>query len=334
MARRFGGLRLALPAALILVATLAACTPTIPSPTPAPATPSPTASPRLPTPVPTVFSSPEPTQPVEPDPAELVVRLTSCGHTCGPEPGTTVLADGRVIWSDPLGRPIAATLTPEALQRIRDELDASGVLETSADYQAKLRPGATPVGHGATLHRFERVLDRRLVVVTSGDPGDYADQPRAWIVPPEMTTVARLVEKLRDPLAWLGQDAFSEPASPYEPERYLVVVDLYPDVGAGSGEDPDVDEVRWPFGEPIEAVGEAAHTDGGGLGTRCLVVDAAVARATVAAERDAGGKRDLKGWLSAVEYDWRRGDGFVDISMTPLLPHETGSCVDLMPTFQ
>lgn len=331
MARRFGGLRIALPAALVLAAS--ACTPTLPSPTPAPATPGPTASPRLPTPVPTSVTTPEPTQPVEPESVELVVRLTSCGHTCGPEPGTTVVADGRIIWSDLRGQPIAATLTPEALQRVRDELDASAVLETSADYQAKLRPGATPVGHGATLHRFERVVDGRRVVVTSGDPGDYADQPRAWIVSPEMTTLAGLVQKLRDPLAWLGQEAFAQPAAPYEPERYLVVVDLYPDVGAGGDNDPDVDDVRWPFGEPIEAVGEPGHTDGGGLGTRCLVIDAAVALATVAAERVAGARRNLRGWLSTVEYDWRRGEGFVDVSMTPLLPHETGSCADLVPTF-
>lgn len=333
MGRRSRGPRIALGPVLVLVFTIVgACTPRVTATAP-PATPDePTARP-TPTPVPTVLATPGPTEPTQAGPAELVIRLTGCSDTCGPEPGTTILADGRIIWSDSFVRPIEATLTPEALQRVRDELGASGVLDAAADYHAELRPGATPVGHGATLLRFERPIGGAQVVVTSGDPADYADQPRVWIIPPEMATLAVLAHQLRDPPAWLGEDAFLEPPTPYLPERYLVVVDLYPEVGDQPGSDPDVDDVQWPFGQPIEGVGEPADPAGGGLGSRCLIVDDAVALATVAAERAAGARRDINQWLSTQEYGWDRADGFVDVSMTPLLPHETGSCVDLMPAF-
>jgi hypothetical protein len=331
MGRRSRGPRIALGPVLLFAFTIVGgCTPRVTSTQPPASTPEPTARPS-PTPVPTVLVTRSPTEPTDTEPAELVIRFTSCSHTCGPEPGTTVLADGRIIWTDSSVRPIEATLTPEALRRVRDELDASGVLDVPADYHAELRPGATPVGHGATLLRFERRIGGARVVVTSGDPSDYADQPRAWIIPPEMAKLASLARQLREPLAWLGQDAFLDPPKPYLPERYVVVVDLYPEVGEQPDDSPDVDDVEWPFGQPIEGVGEPADSAGGGLGARCLIVDDAIAVATVAAERAAGARRDINQWLSTQEYGWDRANGFVDVSMTPLLPHETGSCVGLIP---
>jgi hypothetical protein len=333
MGRRNGGTSLALRSGLCLFAALlaAACSPSVsPSPTP---DPTPLATPRLPTPVPTALATPGPEESAAPTPIGLLIRLTSCSHTCGPEPGTTILDDGRVIWQDANLRPLEARLMPAVLQRVRDELDASGVLHADADMQAELRPGAEPVGRGATLYRFERLIGERRVVVTSGDPADYADEPDLWVIPPQMAVLADLAAKLRDPIAWLGPDALVEPARGYEPAHYLVLVDLFPEVGAQPGLDADADDVRWPFGRPIEGVGEPADATGAGLGTRCLVIDAAMASATAGAEQAAGANRSFGSWISSVEYGWRRADGFVIVSLTPLLPHETGSCVDLVPTF-
>jgi hypothetical protein len=216
---------------------------------------------------------------------------------------------------------------------VRDELDASGVLANDADVQAEPRPGAEPVGRGATLYRFERLVAERRVVVTSADPGDSADEPDLWVIPPQMAVLADLAAKLRDPIAWLGPAAVVDPARAYEPAHFLVLVDLLPEVGAQPGLAADADDVRWPFGRPIEGVGEPADATGAGLGSRCLVIDAATAAATADAEQAAGADRSFASWISSVECDWRRADGFVIVSMTPLLPHGTGSCVDLVPTF-
>jgi hypothetical protein len=331
MGRRNRGVRIApLTPFLLLFALVAGCTPVRPTPSPSAAEPTaaePTASPRLPTPVPTDPASAAPTPSEAAPPTGLVVRLTTCSHTCGPTPGTTVLDDGRIIWEDIENRATESQLTPEALKRVMDAL-AVPELDTDDDYQAELRPGAEPVGRGATLHRLEVVRGERRVVVTFGDPASYADEPDLWIIPPEMTVLGAIANELQDPVAWLGQASFTEDPQPYEPDRYLVVIDLFPDVGEDLGFDADVDAVDWPFGGPIEGAGEPVEA-AGGFGSRCLVITAEEADAVIAAEAVAGAHRRQRLWLSTVEYRWRRADGFVQVSILPVLPYEQGSCVDL-----
>lgn len=333
---RSRGLGLRRPAGPVLLLALiaSACSPNIspapPSPSPNP-TPAPTT--RLPTPVPTLVATPGPTgTSVAPASGALLVRLTGCSHTCGPEPGTTILDDGRVIWQDAELRPIEAQLTPDALQQVRDEISSGGVLELEADVQAELRPGAEPIGRGVSLYRFERMDGDRRIVVTSGDPRDYADQAELWIIPPSMPLLADLADKLRDPVAWLGVASFTGPARPYEPDHYLVLIELYPEVGGASDFEADVDNVPWPFGAPIESAGEPVDVGGARIGSRCLVIDAGEAADTVAAEKGVGARRNLGAWLSSVEYGWERANGFVLVSMTPVLPHQSGTCAELVAT--
>jgi hypothetical protein len=319
------------PGTLFLVTLLlAACSPTIPpSPTPAP---TPAASPRLPTPVPTAPTTPAPSQSAAAASASLVVRMTACSHVCGPEPGTTILAGGRVIWADPFGRALEARLTPEAVQRVREALDATGALGEDGEFAATLRPGAEPLGRGATLIRFERDIAERRVTVTSGSADDYADEPDLWIVPPEIPILTDLAERLRDPLAWLGVDAFTSEPRPYEPDQFLVQIDLYAAFGDPADYDVDVDDVTWPFGEPIESAGQPVELPFEGPASRCLLVDADTAQRTAAAEAAAGSFRDLRLWVSGVDYGWRRAHGFVGVITTPLLPHERGTCEALLLT--
>jgi hypothetical protein len=313
-------------AALCVALTiLTACTPVATTPSPPPA-PSPSA--RLPTPVPTTAATPGPAPTEEaPAPTGLVVRLTSCSHACGPTPGTTVLDDGRIIWEDVENRASESRLTPEALQRVVDELAVPELAE-DADYQARLRPGKEPEGKGATLFRLEVAREGRRVVVTFGDPASYADEPDLWIIPPEMTVLAGIAGQLQNPVAWLGQAAFAEGPHDYEPDRFLVVIDLFPDVGDQLGFDADVDKVAWPFGSPIEGAGEPVEAEAG-FGTRCLLITAADAETMIAAEEAAGAHRQRRLWSSTVEYRWKRADGFVQVSLLPLLPYEQGTCVEL-----
>ena len=326
MGRRNRGVRIGrLTPLLITVALAAACTPARPSPSPT--APAPSASPRLPTPVPTVPATDAPT-PSEAAPATgLVVRLTTCSHTCGPTPGTTVLGDGRIIWETIENRATESQLTPDALQRVIDTL-AVPELDADDDYQAELRPGAEPVGRGATLYRLEVLRGEHPVVVTFGDPASYADEPDLWIIPPEMTVLGRIANQLQDPVAWLGQASYTEDPHPFEPDRYLVLIDLFPEVGDDLGFDADVDDVEWPFGGPIEGAGEPVEA-AGGFGSRCLLITAELADTVIAAEEAAGAHRQPRLWLSTVEYRWHRADGFVQVSIVPVLPYEEGSCVEL-----
>jgi hypothetical protein len=250
-----------------------------------------------------------------------------CSHTCQPTPGTTILDDGRVIWENIENRAAASRLTPEALQHAIDTL-AVPELAADGDYQAELKPGAEPEGRGATLFRLEVVRDGQPVVVTFGDPESYADEPDLWTIPPEMTTLAAIAADLQNPVAWLGQASFTEDPQVYAPDRYLVLIDLFPEVGDEPGFDADVDDVEWPFGGPIEGAGEPVE-GGGGFGSRCLIIDADVAEAVIAAEEAAGAHRQRRLWLSTVEYRWKRADGFVQVKLLPVLPHEQGSCVEL-----
>jgi hypothetical protein len=325
MGRRNRGVRIARLTPLLMFALVAACTPVRPTPSPTAAVPSP--SPRLPTPVPTVPGTAAPTPSEPAPPTGLVVRLTTCSDTCGPAPGTTILDDGRIIWEDIENRATESRLTQEALQRVIDALSVPE-LDGNDDFQAELRPGAEPVGRGATLHRLEVLHGGERVVVTFGDPGSYSDEPDLWIIPPEMTVLAAIANELRDPVAWLGQASFTEDPHAYVPDRYLVVIDLYPDVGEDLGFDADVDAVDWPFGGPIEGAGEPVE-DAGAFGSRCLVITAQLTDAVIGAEEAAGAHRQRRLWLSTVEYRWRRADGFVQVSILPVLPYEQGSCVDL-----
>jgi hypothetical protein len=238
-----------------------------------------------------------------------------------------VLDDGRIIWEDVENRASESRLTPEALQSVVDLL-AVPELDADGDYQAELRPGAEPIGHGATLFRLEVLRAGQSVAVTFGDPASYADEPDLWIIPPEMDVLAAIASRLQDPVAELGQAAFGEGPHEFEPDRFLVLIDLFPEVGDDLGFDADVDAVDWPFGSPIEGIGEPVEA-AGGFGSRCLIVTADVAEAMVAAEEAAGAHRQRRRWLSTVEYRWKRADGFVQVSLVPVLPHEQGSCVDL-----
>src|SRR5215204_1410647 len=44
-----------------------------------------------------------PTGSAVPTMGRLLLRLTTCSHTCGTTPGTTFLDDGRILWEAPDG---------------------------------------------------------------------------------------------------------------------------------------------------------------------------------------------------------------------------------------
>lgn len=325
------------PLALLLAVLAAACdggrSSPAASPRPTEALASPASSQRLPTPVPTAQG---PSAAPSPDPSSiptgrLLLRLTSCSHTCDAVPGTTFLDDGRLLWEAPdgSGHVLQARLSEAGLAQVRAAIEATPALAKDGDYEATLKPGAEPIPHGVTSFRFDVQWAAGPVVVTSWDPASLSDQTELWIFPPEMTQLADLAARLVDPVAWLGVDGFEGAPVPYVPTGLLVLIDLFPDVGDVGGVDADVDDVEWPFGQPIEAAGVALESDDVPA-PRCLLLDAAEAAALRAAELEAGASRDPRLWESIEEYGWDRADGFVQVTVRQLLPHQTGTCEELL----
>jgi hypothetical protein len=319
------GRRLAPAASALALALVTACQPAPTSPPPATEHPTPRPTP---TAVPTPLVSPAPSATPGTAPAELVVRVTRCAEICEPSPGTTVLADGRMVWQTTEGRVVEATLTAEALRQVRDDVAGRAELQADGDFQAELRPGAQPFPRGTSVFRFD-VGPGEPIVVTSGDPADYAAEPELWDIPPQMERLARLARRLLEPVAWLGPDALAEPPSPYRPARYLLLIEHYPDIGELPGFGIDVAEVESPFGAPLEAVGQPVPQPDDTFPVHCLVTDADTARRLAAAEAAAGARRDPGQWSSAIAYDWRRGGGFIQVTLTQVLPYQADPCGEL-----
>lgn len=313
--------------ALALVVLLG-CGPVIPSPSPvvtAPPTP-PRATPTfVPTPVPTPTATP-----AGPGQVTLVVRVTMCTEICEPSAGTTVLDDGRMIWNAPDGRTVEARLTPAGLRRVVDEIRGRGELATSGSYQAVLRPGAEPFPRGTTAYTFE--VGGEPVIVVSGDPRDYEVETELWLIPAEMERLARLARRLLEPLAWLGPASLATPASRFQPDRYVVLVELFPDIGQLPGLSADVADVAWPFGVRLETVGRLLSPPDDPFPVRCLVADADTARRLAAAETAAGVERSADAWSSTISYAWRETDGFALVTLGQVLPHQHDPCGALRPS--
>ena len=318
-------------ALLVLLATATGCGRVIEPSVPATAAPSvepATASPTVVVPTDTPVS---PTEASLPPAAGLVLHLTTASDLGAHGPGTTILDDRRIIWGDNRSRPIESRLGRKAFADILAAIEAVDALDRDGRFFPELRPGKQPPGHGLEFHVYDLVRDGKTIRVSAADPASFQDKEDIWVIPPEMHELTDLAHRLVDPLAWLGPDAFTEPVRPYQATAFLVEIHLYPTGGGGSI--PDVDDVRWPFGEPIERVG-VPYEAGGDPEARCLFIDAATASLTVAAEENAGVQRELTDWSSPIDYEWPRVGGFVTVTFTHVLPFESGTCVELATTFR
>ncbi len=124
------------------------------------------------------------------EPVRLVIRSITCNDVCGPQPGTTVLSDGRVIWQveGPDGWVMSErTLTPTGLQIVRDAMASTGLLETDGSYSPTVRLGMEPPGHGTISHDLRAASDDRIVKVSAVDPGTFETDNKlfgdVWDIP-------------------------------------------------------------------------------------------------------------------------------------------------------
>lgn len=327
------GVALRAGAILAIVVTAIGCSSVLDS-TPPPASPLPSVEPATASPilVAATEAPPSPTEPpasVSPE-AGLFLHLITASDLGAIGPGTTILEDGRIIWGDHRGRPLESRLTSEAVAEVLAAIDASGALDEDGRFFPELRPGKQHPGRGHQFHVFELVRDGETIRVSVADPASFLGEEDIYVIPPEMPRLTRLAHRLVDPLGWLGADAFTEPIRPYTGTVFLVEIHLFRGFG---GSVPNVDDVRWPFGEPIERAGVPFEA-GGDPESRCLFIDAATAATVVGAEERAGVQRDIRAWASSIDYEWPRVGGFVTVTLTHLLPYESGTCAELAGRFR
>jgi hypothetical protein len=206
-------------------------------------------------------------------PSDLVVRLEGVGDTCCPAPLAVLTADGRFVTRTDDNQLRERKLTPAGVQRVRDELVATGLFERDQRFPLELRPGASGPQRGVGGLFFKVWRDTRNVeVATATDQGadEVLFQPS-----PARTRLDRLSKQLLKPETWLPADAWADPTPRrYEPAAFALLLRVeHP--GAYNAR-PTIDELSatWPFSVGPLALGEALPPGAGPFDepTRCIAL--------------------------------------------------------------
>lgn len=289
------------------------------SPTPLP---SPSAEPSAST-APSV--APESAEPsAEPSAAALVFRLFGGGEA-GRVHLVTAMEDGRVITTDPGGAdpPLERRLTPGGVQLVRDELAATGLTETSAEYLPTPNPGAEPPAYGGAGPSLEVGGREGQTVVVSwflfGDTEEDYFQPQ-----PEAEALEALATRLMTLETWLPADAWADATgAPHEPTAYVMTIILEPWGGSLDELPVEYTSVAWPLtGELVDFGAELIPPPSE---VRCGTVDAEEGGAVIEALEAAGAEPGFEGGL-AFRLGDRAATRHIVISLESILIASERSC--------
>ena len=265
---------------LLGAVVLSACLPSAsasPSPSSAIVSPSatatsfPTTTP-TPSPTPTAAAKRTPTPVAAERPSDLVVRLEGAGDTGFPLPLAVLTSDGRFVTRTDDNQLLERRLTPAGVQRVRDELTATGLFERDQHFPLEIRPDATPPAHGIGSLYFKVWRDPRTVEVqTAMDQGaeEVYFQPSA-----ARTRLDRLSKQLKNPETWLAADAWADltPRS-YQAATFALLLRTE---GGQSNERPTIDglSAAWPFSVGPLDFGQTLPASAGAQSdmTRCSVL--------------------------------------------------------------
>ena len=291
-----------------------------PSPSPAPSavpSPSPSAAPTQ-----AAVESLGPT--TKPGPAALVAVL-STGGEIGPFHLMTVFDDGRLITSDPTGAeaPVERRLTAAGIQLVRDEIAATGLTDTTADFSPVPNPGVEPPGFIGTLGRLE--IGRPgggTVVITWNLYGD--DDPGFFQPQPEAEALQALSDRLSTLEEWLPAVAWVDASgAPYVPDTYRMRISGSPWGGTIDSLPADVATVSWPVGIDLPGLAEAIESSADE--TRCSVIEEAAGTAVIEAVQAAGAApvpgEPLSFWLGVPATS-----RLVEIRLAPIVPFDVATC--------
>jgi hypothetical protein len=259
-----------------------------------------------------------------PDPASLLIRVTSCSDVCEPDPGTSFYTDGRVIWLAQFNQPDGSfgqalserTLTSAGVVLVRQARDTSGLM----GYTLQVGQLGDPI------------------IVDFADPRSF--EPEIWNISQQMMVLTDLAQQLLDPVAWLPADAWADTAHPYGAERYRLKLTLRPGAASVPGYYAELSAPAWPFTLPILQVGTpyTVSADGSIVERgRCLALSPDLAAAMAAAEQAASNSqldytRDLAAPDSINSYNEQAdGPDAVDIELSILLPDQVLDCATGQP---
>ena len=180
-----------------------------------------------------------------------------------------VTADGRFVTRSDDNQFRERRLTSAGVQRLRDELTATGLLERDQRFLLVVRPDATPPAHGIGTLVFNVWRDTRTVEVrtaTSQGAEEVYYQPS-----PARTRLDQLSKQLLRPETWLPADAWAD-STPrlYRPAVFALLLRT---VVVQSNEPPTIDALTmaWPFSVGPLALGQTLPPSAGPQAdtTRC-----------------------------------------------------------------
>lgn len=266
-------------------------------------------------------SSPEPSG--DPSAAALVLRLEG-GNVAGRIHLLTVLEDGRIITSDQgrLNPPVERRLTAAGVQLLRDELDATGLTNTSADYLPVAKPGVEPPAYDGAGSALEVGLPGGGTAVITwvlfGDDGLYFEPQ------PEAQALSALAARLSTLDQWLPASAWADAiAKPYTPARYRIFILTQQWGGSLDGLPVESATVSWPLDKGIDAFGDDIQSGTDEL--RCGLVDAEQATAVIQALQAAGATPSDQTYLS-FGLGERATSRLISITLVSILPLAETNC--------
>jgi hypothetical protein len=247
------------------------------------------------------------------------------GGELGPYHLVTILDDGRVITSDRSGRtaPLERRLAPNGIQLVRDEMAATGLTDTTANFSPVANPGVEPPGFIGDLGRLEIGQAGGSTVVITWNL--YADTEQDYFQPqPEAEALQALRVRLTTLEEWLPAAAWADPnPAPYVPDGYRITISSFEWGGSLDDLPPEVATLEWPVDVDRADLDEVL--DSPREETRCRVIDAAEGTALIAA-LEAAGATSQDGTYLAFELGEREAPRTIGISLTPILPFDDSVC--------
>jgi hypothetical protein len=260
----------------------------------------------------------------KPTAAALALQLSGGGEL-GPYHLVTILDDGRVITSDPSAEtaPLERRLTPNGIQLVRDEMAATGLTETTANFSPVANPGVEPPGLIGDLGQLEIGQPGGSTVVITWNL--YADVEADYFQPqPEAEALQALRVRLTTLEEWLPAAAWADPNPvPYVPDGYRIAISSFAWGGSLDDLPPEVATLVWPV--DVDRADLDDVLDSSREETRCRLIDAAEGTAVLAA-LEAAGATSPDGTYLAFELGERAAPRTITISLTPILPFDDSVC--------
>jgi hypothetical protein len=288
--------------------------------------PSPSAQPSesvAPTTAPT--ATPRVGEPTSKPGAAVVVAELSGGGEVGPFHLVTLLDDGRVITSDRSGAtaPMERRLTTAGIQLVRDEMAATGLTDTTADFSPVPNPGVEPPGFIGSLGRLEIGQPFGNPVVITWNL--YGDTEADYFQPqPEAEALQALSDRLSTLEEWLPAEAWANANPvPYVPDAYRLTISSFAWGGSLADLSPEVTTLEWPAGVDrgdLDNVLASTRER-----TRCRLITGAEGTAVIAA-LEAADATPQDGTNLSFELGERAAPRTIRITLAPILLANDSVC--------